>query len=357
MFWPGVQALIIRTWRQYMKVVDMHCDTVLVLYKNQQEKRAGNLLRNDSHIDLEKMQKGNYFLQNFAMFVDLKMDIEPYYHCMKLIDIICEDITKHSSMIQLVKSYDEMMTNWKEDMMSAMLTVEEGGVIEGSIDKLKELFCRGVRMMTLTWNYPNEIGYPNCISSQGTSMTYGDGNQVNGLTDFGFEVVSTMEELGMIIDVSHLSDAGFYDVLTNTKKPFVASHSNARALCPHVRNMTDDMIRKLSNRGGVLGLNFEPSFLLKINGSKDENFIDSKIVTNQGSMKAMVAQVKHIINVGGIECLGLGSDFDGIDTPDEMRDASYLPRFAEELEAAGLTFSQIEAIFHKNVLRLYRDSL
>jgi membrane dipeptidase len=340
-----------------MKVVDMHCDTVLALYQNHQEQKSGDLFRNDFHIDLEKMQKGDYLLQNFAMYVNLKHEKEPFHQCLELMDTLTFEVKKHPSQIRLVRTYEEMIKNWKDNVMSAMLTVEEGGVIQGSMENLRELYQRGVRMLTLTWNYPNEIGNPNCLTPLGEAVTYGEGNGINGLTDFGRDVVAAMEELGMIIDVSHLSDAGFYDVLANTSKPFVASHSNARALCPHVRNMSDDMIRKLSDRGGVLGLNFETSFLNRIDHNKSAQSLNHDMATSQGTMKAMVEQVKHIIKVGGYECLGLGSDFDGIDTPYEMKDASYLPRLAEELEAAGLTYNQIEAVFHKNVLRVYRDLL
>jgi membrane dipeptidase len=340
-----------------MKVVDMHCDTVLALYRNQREQKQGDLFRNEFHIDLEKMQRGDYFLQNFAMYVNLKKEQEPFSRCLELIDTLSNEVQKHSSKIRLVQTYDEIMNNWKENVMSAMLTVEEGGVIQGSLENLKELYRRGVRMMTLTWNYPNEIGYPNCLTPHGEVVAYGGGNQTNGLTDFGLKVVAMMEELGIIIDVSHLSDAGFYDVLANTSKPFVASHSNSRALCPHIRNLTDDMIRKLSDRGGVLGLNYEASFLNRIDESKSADNTDHDKGDRQETMTAMVAQVKHIINVGGYECLGLGSDFDGIETPYEMKDASYLPRLAYELEHAGLSVNQIEAIFHKNVLRIYRELL
>lgn len=163
--------------------------------------------------------------------------------------------------------------------MSAMLTVEEGGVCGGRTECLRELYKQGVCMMTLSWNYKNELGHPNLYAELRNSIRaeephltpeeqdYALQKYLNtpdtehGLTKKGREFVECMEEMGMIVDVSHMSDAGFFDVLQMTKKPFVASHSNARALCPCTRNLTDDMIRALAAKGGVAGLNFCADFL------------------------------------------------------------------------------------------------
>ena len=136
--------------------------------------------------------------------------------------------------------------------IGALLTVEEGGVLDGSMERLEQLFEKNVRLLTLTWNKDNCIGHPNHRDKEKNAL---------GLTPFGFEVICRMEELGMIVDVSHLSDGGFYDVARTMKKPFVASHSNARALCGHPRNLTDDMLKLLAKHGGVAGLNFCPAFL------------------------------------------------------------------------------------------------
>ena len=151
----------------------------------------------------------------------------------------------------------------------------------------------------------------------------------------------------MIIDVSHLSDAGFWDVLHNTGKPFVASHSNARALCGHGRNLTDDMIKALAERGGVMGLNYFGMFL-------DSVRADGRCPS---SVKRMAEHARYIINVGGVDCLGLGSDFDGIGGDLEMQDCSMLPMLEAELRKQGFHESEIEKIFYKNVLGLYKELL
>ena len=149
--------------------------------------------------------------------------------------------------------------------------------------------------------------------------------------------------MGIIIDVSHLSDAGFYDVLKYTKAPFVASHSNARSICPHARNMSDDMIKQLAKRGGVIGINYAAGFL-------EENGKKSRI-------DAMVKHIQYIKELAGIDCIGLGSDFDGISQNLEMKDCSYLPLLEQALYKQGFNKSEIEKIFYKNVLRIYQQVL
>lgn len=148
----------------------------------------------------------------------------------------------------------------------------------------------------------------------------------------------------MIVDVSHLSDAGFYDVASHAKRPFVASHSDARAICPAVRNLTDDMIGLLAEKGGVTGLNFCPSFL---NAQKDY----------PGTAADVARHAAHIIKVGGEDCLGLGSDFDGIRTHAELPGADAMPVLEDALAKAGLTARQRDKVMGENVLRVYREVL
>jgi membrane dipeptidase len=166
-------------------------------------------------------------------------------------------------------------------------------------------------------------------------------NTEKGLTAFGIEVVKRMEQLGMIVDVSHLSDKGFWDVFNNTTKPFIASHSNSRNVCNHVRNLTDDMIKALSSRGGVVGLNFCTNF---INEEASVTYVDD-----------IVKHALHIIDVGGIECLALGTDFDGIGRTTEIDNASEMYKLYEEFKNVGLSDNDIEKIFYKNFLRVFKE--
>ena len=330
-----------------MRVIDMHCDTVSALDYLRGRGEKGSLRESGLHIDLLRMKGSRYLLQNFALFVQLKKEGDPWERVCRLHELYEKEMAANSDLIAPVLCFSDIEKNERAGKMSALLTVEEGAVCKGELEKLKELYSWGVRMLTLTWNYPNELGWPNIDKEQFRLQSRHVPNTTQGLTERGREFVAEMERLGMIPDVSHLSDAGFYDVLAATKKPFVASHSNARAVCPWVRNLTDDMIRKLSERGGVMGLNFCADFLEEVpEGQK-----------NPGTIAAVVRHAKHIANVGGIDVLGLGSDFDGIDTHEELPGAQSMEKLWEALKAAGFTEEQLDRIFWKNVLRVYEENL
>lgn len=373
-----------------MKVIDMHCDTFSELLRLKEMGMPEGLRRNRRQIDLTRMKEGRYLLQNFAMFVLLKPSdsaqggsgeqYDPWERVCSMHALYQEELEKNKDILAPVLRYGDIGKNEAQGKLSSLLTVEEGGVCAGQIERLKELYRMGVRMMTLTWNFDNEIGHPNRVpklaeqmkramaewkkwkdlpsdtpgreqirlrTAQAVQAAFHTPNVERGLTDKGREFVCEMEQMGMIADVSHLSDAGFYDVLETTKKPFVASHSNARAVCPNVRNMTDEMIRALAERGGVMGLNFCADFL-------EEKPFGMK---NPGTIEAVVRHAKHITSVGGIEVLGLGSDFDGIDVHEELPGAQSMGALWEALHRSGFSQDQLDQIFYKNVLRVYQDTL
>lgn len=320
-----------------MKYVDMHCDTITKLYK-----QSGNLSSNDMHIDINKLNKGECLLQNFAIFTNLanedsnftKASIDYYYSQLEL----------NKDSIRPVYKYEDVLNNENNGYINAMLTLEEGSVVDKDLNNLNWFYDKGVRMITLTWNYPNGIGYPNVDLSveHNNDPTY-DFNTKDGLTDFGIEYVKRCNDLGIIIDVSHLSDKGFYDVCKYSDKPFVASHSNARSVCKAGRNLTDDMIKMLAQKGGVTGLNYCSAFI----DNDDQNFT---------TIEGMVKHINHIVNIGGIDCVGLGSDFDGIENGLETKDASGVQLLYKELKKY-YSEDDIEKIFYKNVLRVYSKCL
>ena len=328
--------------REGLRVVDMHCDTVSRILAERRQGRACGLRSNDLHVDLERMAQGGYLLQNFALFVNTRKCDSPWEEVCNLHEVYREELEANRDVLAPVLAYEDIERNRAQGKLSAMLTVEEGAVCQGETDKLERLYEMGVRMLTLTWNYPNELGFPNVRPGR-----HFEPDSEHGLTETGIEFVHRMEELGMIVDVSHLSDAGFYDVLKHSKKPFVASHSNAREVCGFVRNMTDGMIRKLADRGGCMGLNFCADFLETVpEGAK-----------NPGTVAAVVRHAKHIVNVGGIEVLGLGTDFDGIDTHRELPGVQSMGRLWDALHDGGFKESEVEKIFTGNVLRVYREIL
>ena len=330
-----------------MKVVDMHCDTISAILDEQRKGKNVELRSNDLNIDIEKMKKGDYLLQNFAMFVNLQNVKHPLEECLSLIDCFYEELEKNKDSLSLVLNYDDITKNSNDGKMSALLTIEEGGTSCSSLANLRIFHRLGVRMITLTWNYFNGIGYPNVNLLNCNKPNIRVPNEKDGLTPFGIEFIREMERLNMIIDVSHLSDAGFYDVLKYTKKPFVASHSNARGVTNHNRNMSDDMILKLADRGGVMGINFAGDFLEE---SDSEDRVRSKISN-------MVKHIRYIVDLAGIECVGLGSDFDGIYQDLELDNASKMPELEQALRKDGFSEEDIEKIFYKNVLRVYKEVL
>lgn len=379
-----------------MMVVDMHCDTISVILENRRKGLGvSGLRKNDGHLDLLRMKQSGYLLQNFALFVDAGRGVNPWDEVCALYKLYKQEMEANQDLIRPVLCYGDIAANEAAGYLSAMLTVEEGAVCQGEIEKLRKLYDMGVRMLTLTWNYPNELGYPNMDSAAGKkvwqanrklrdnleknesrqneeSIYVGDvgksgveieqlkqdvqkqfdryfytPNTTHGLTERGREFVAEMERLGMIVDVSHLSDKGFYDVLECSSKPFVASHSDARSICRCVRNLTDDMIRKLAERGGCMGLNYCADFL--------KGLIVGTV--NPGTIEDVVRHAKHITNVGGIGVLGLGSDFDGIDTHRELPGVQSMELLWHALHKAGYTQSELDQIFGQNVLRVYRGTL
>ncbi len=311
-----------------MRTIDLHCDTVLKLMA---DKNKG-LYENDLNVDIKKLKEANSLAQFFAMWVDLKSGQDPMEIALRMIDRFYREIEKNSSHIALATNYEEIMENDKEGKISAILTIEDGGALKGELYNLRNFYRLGVRSITLTWNHPNEIGYPNFHEE------YRD----KGLTDFGIEVIHEMNRLGVLIDVSHLSDKGFYDVARESKKPFIASHSNARSVKNHPRNLTDDMIKVLSECGGVMGINFERDFL---GDSENARIID------------MIKHIKHIKNVGGIDVIALGSDYDGSHPGYEIEHIGQIEKLAHSLKANGFTEGEIEKIFYKNALRVIKDVL
>lgn len=330
-----------------MKIMDMHCDTLSELLRDKDKTGVCSLRENYHHLDLTKMHKGNYLMQCFAVFVDKEYCDKPLYEAMRLINLFYEELEKNSDIISPVYCYADIEANRRAGKMSAMLTGEEGDICLGSLEVLNNLYRLGLRMMTITWNHENSLGYPNYMAND-AGITCVDKARSRGLKDRGFEFIAEMERINMIIDVSHLSDNGFWDVYNNTAKPFIASHSNARAVCPHPRNLTDDMLRAMAERGCIVGLNYYGTFL-------DEAGVNIK--GYESRLSKLVEHARHITNIGGMDILALGSDFDGITGKLELLDASYMPKLYEALKKSGFCESDIDRIFYKNALRTFKELL
>lgn len=319
--------------------IDLHCDTLMQAWFR--GKRQVYHLP-PAMLDVERLIRGGAKAQFFAIYLQsmrLKRLLEPFgfrdeAYISSLASKFYRTLENHSREIAFAGCAEDMEKNWQEGKISAFLTIEDGREVRGRMERLEEYHRMGVRLLGLTWNYPNCFGYPN--STDITVMR-------RGLSDFGKEAVGELNRLGILIDVSHLSDGGFWDVAKLSKKPFVASHSNARALCPHTRNLTDEMLRAVGESGGVVGMNHNPEFLYP--GSKEARIED------------LTAHLLHIRDKGGREAVALGSDFDGISGKLALEGPQEYQKLADALRRCGLSQDEVEDIFFKNVERVIRDAM
>ena len=320
-----------------MLICDLHCDTV--------HKLSEFGLRDNptAHVDLNRMLSARYALGTFAAFVDAKKTSfpSPWDECLSLLGRLHDEINSNSDIITPALWSGDIEAALSSGKMLALLSAEEGGVIEHDISRLDKLFSLGVRMMTITWNYENTLACPAyCSGAVGAKPTVVGNTYIGGgLTELGRLFVEKCDVLGIIIDVSHLSDAGFYDVARFSRLPFVASHSNAREVTPYLRNITDDMIKIISSRGGLIGLNLAADFL------------------GSGDGESIARHALHIAKIGGVDCIALGGDLDGIPTNPYFPDCAAVPKIADYLLAAGFTSSEVNRIMGDNVIRFLRENL
>lgn len=323
-----------------MKYIDMHCDTLLKAYQRNAEDIFK--LSEDFMVDIERLKAGECLAQYFAIFMQPEFApkepdasaSEDMDYIKALLQIYRNSMETHSELIAGAGSIAQVERSEGAGLMSGILSIEDGRAVACRMENLEWMYDQGIRMMALTWNQENCFGFPNSLDKEIMNK---------GLKPFGREAILRMNELGMAVDVSHLSDGGFWDVARLSKKPFVASHSNCRGLSPHRRNLTDEMIRVLADKGGVMGLNFYGTFL---NGDAEGK--DSRI-------GRMIDHLKHMINVGGMEVAAIGTDFDGISGSFEIPECSKMQLLFEAMEKSGFTGEQIEKIAYKNVKRAMRD--
>ena len=308
-------------------VVDAHCDTLTALLK---EKRSLGELSTSGHIDLPRMRAGGINLQFFAAFIAPEYRHTALIRVMEIIDVLYREAEQNAGYMVFVKDKNSLDKAFTEEKIAALLTIEGGEALMGELSVLRMLYLLGVRGLTLTWNGRNEL-----------ADGVGEGS-AGGLTDFGKAVVREMNSLGMLIDVSHISEKGFWDVLELSAAPVIASHSNCKKLCEHRRNLTDDQILALNQGGGVVGLSFVPQF----------------INSSEADLNSFLDHVDHVAELAGLDCIGLGSDFDGIDTVTAgLEDCTRMPFITEGLLKRGYGEEAIKKILGENFLRVIRKIL
>lgn len=327
---------------QPTRIFDLHCDTLdrLALHNTMPEAgfmaedaaipahRMSSLADNDAHIDLTRMARGGYaWCQCFAAFIPDEIGVEGGYKVFNTVRAYFADqLKRHEPFIEQVRDARDVRRIVESGKCAAMFTVEGGSFIEGTVDRVHEAADAGVKMLTLTWNNKNAIA---------------SGNKTgDGLSHFGRDVVRTLEDRRVVVDVSHLNDRSFWDVLEVAERPFAASHSNARAVCGHPRNLTDDQFRALAERGGIVGLNFCQRFLA-----------DSGPVTRDDVLR----HVDHMLELGGEHVVALGSDYDGCDVPEWLCPAEkvgtlydlFSEQFGQEI-AEAICFENVCTFFERN---------
>lgn len=300
-------------------LLDLHCDTLYALHNKPQ---AGTLLANSLHVDIERMERAAHVTSCFAIFVDSEESPSPWEAACDLHSLFLSSLQANEGRLRQVSSSEEIVDN---PLVGAMLSCEEGQILEGDLCRLSVLRSWGVRIASLTWNYENDLGYPHSMPTK-------------GLKGLGLEAVSEMERLGIIVDVSHLSDEGFFSVMEHARKPFIASHSNCRSCTAVSRNLSDEMLRCLGKAGGVAGLNFCPYFLSADN--------------KKSRLSDIVRHAKHMRNKGGRDILAIGTDFDGIGGKLAIEDISGMEMLWDALSHAGFTQTELEGMWRKNALRV-----
>jgi membrane dipeptidase len=309
-------------------VVDAHCDTITALMK---ESRSLGELSSCGHIDLPRLKLGGIKVQFFAAFIAPEYKYTALTRTLEIIDLFYREAKLNEAIMLPVKDNASLDRSLAEGKIAAFLTVEGGEALMGELYVLRMLYRLGVRSLTLTWNGRNDL-----------ACGVGEGSAAGGLSIFGRAVVREMNSLGMLIDVSHLAEKGFWEVMELSAAPVIASHSNCQKLCRHKRNLTDEQILSLKKAGGVIGLSFVPQFISAA-GADLDSFLD---------------HVDHIAALAGVDCIGLGSDFDGIDAAvPGLEDCSRLPCITEGLLQRGYSEEDIKKFLGGNFLRVIRKIL
>ncbi len=302
-----------------MKIFDLHCDT---LYKYV-ECDNYSIKQNDGHISEQALLDGEYLAQCFAVYVPKDIYGEQSFSFFQKQYELYQNILSASDVLKSAKSFKDIEKNRNKNNVSAILTLENAELLNGKIERIKYLQNCGVKILGLIHNGENCIGFPHI-------------NPDMPLKDFGKNVVLAVNDTDMIIDVSHLSIGGFWDVAKLSKKPFLATHSCCRELYDHSRNLYDDQIKAIANSGGIVGINFYSGFINK---------------TGKTEIADLITHLEHLIKIGGEDVAAIGTDFDGISCKFFLKTCAEMPLFIDELQHKFGT-RIAEKICNKNALRI-----
>ncbi|MBF7083052.1 dipeptidase [Desulfallas sp. Bu1-1] len=308
----------------YLKqVVDGHCDTLTALTA---QKRSLGERSDRGQLDLPRMFSGGLNVQFFAAFISPRYKDMALKKCLQLIDQFYAELNANKEVIELALHAGDIRRITGSGKIAALLSIEGGESLTGDISILRILYRLGVRSLTLTWNGRNELG-----------DGVGEGETGGGLSLFGRLVVREMNSLGMLIDISHLNEKGFWDVAEISNQPFAATHANCRAICNHPRNLSDGQLEYLAKTGGIVGLTFVPDFIAEHNPD----------------LEKLIRHIDYIASRFGTGCIGLGSDFDGMEGHAlGLEDVTCLPRLVDALIKRGYGDDDVTGIMGANWMRL-----
>ncbi|GBD15971.1 hypothetical protein HRbin26_00866 [bacterium HR26] len=311
-------------------VIDGHTDYVLSLLE------TGRSFLEESaigHVDLPRARRGGIGAMLTAIFVrNEHLPQRALIQTLRGVDLLKRTIAASSGRMELITSYPQLVDCLGRGVFGAILHYEGAEAIDPEFVTLRLSYELGLRSLGLVWSRPN-------IFAEGV----GPENRNRGLTGLGKRLVCECNRLGILVDVSHLNEAGFWDVLEVSERPIVASHSNARALCDVDRNLTDDQIRALAQNGGLMGINFHVGFL-----------VEGATSGAEVPLSALVDHIDHIAGLVGVDHVAFGSDFDGATMPDELADAAHLGNLIEELQRRGYDERAIAKICRDNWLRIFQ---
>jgi len=315
-------------------VVDTHCDTLMQFLPQRSRGTPARHLgeRSDrGHIDLPRMVEGGVTCQTFAMYTGTRAVVpEALLTALQMVDVFYREIEANEGIVP-VTTPGEIIAAKKAGKVCGLLSLEGAEPLMGDLSLLRVFYRLGVRMLSFAWNWRTPF-------ADGLYAKRSEGK----LPDLGVKALEEMDMLGMVFDVSHLCDSCFWDVVDVKKGPFIASHSNCRAVCDHPRNLTDDMIRGLADHCGVMGMNFAPAFVDK----------------HKATVERLVDHIDHSVKLVGPDHVGLGSDFDGIgSTPEGLEDVSKMPNITRELVRRGYGDEDILKILGGNHLRVFNEVL
>jgi membrane dipeptidase len=327
------------------------------------------------HFDYPRMKAGGLDAEFFAAYVPAKYaDRGAAAYCMSIMETIHEMVDRYPSFVRFAASTGDIRSSVRSGKRAILIGIEGGHAIEDSLDLLRAFYRFGARYMTLTHT-----------NSNNWADSSGDEGKHNGLTPFGRQVITEMNRLGMLVDISHVADSTFWNVMETTRAPVIASHSSARALAGHKRNMTDDMLRAMARNHGVVMVNFYPVFLSD-EVAEASKVRDAKLASRIAELKSkdlgegeiyrkglqelmdanplpgvsytvIADHIDHIVKVAGIDSVGIGSDFDGIPaTPTGMEDISKLPALRKELERRRYSAADINKIMGENFMRVFAEA-